>query len=171
VYCGMCKHNVERKKKYAERAIKKDAIKFERLMGIDPVHEERFYKAKKVVEKTGDYAKATEKAFQAVNKYGSIPEAIAAIILISCGIKIIPQAKIYDRKRADFLLPDKKAILEIDGITFHADKNKQYCRDEVMTYVLGNEWKVLHYSAERIRSDPKAFKRYIIKHFAKPEEE
>lgn len=165
VYCSLCKNDAQRKKNNCAKAIQQDGKDLEALMGLDPKSEDRFYKAAKTVRKLGDYETAIKKASIAAHKYGSVPEAIAAIMLISCGIKIIPQAKIFgdNRSAVDFILPDHKAVIEIDGALFHSNIEKRIMRDEIINYRLGDEWKIIHVSAEDITKRPRAFKRSITR--------
>lgn len=171
VYCNLCKSDALSRKrlaaKAAEKNIEREAQELDKLMGLDPKCEARFSKAVDAVKRLGNFHAAIRAASAHVHKYGSTPEAIAAIMLISCGVQIIPQAKIFANKRSavDFVLPDHKTVIEIDGELYHSDEMKQYLRDVSIRHRLGDEWKVLHIPAEALAKNPKAFRGAVIKRF------
>lgn len=95
------------------------------------------------------YQKAINGASRAMYSYGSIPEAMVAIELIKIGYKIIPQQKILSY-HADFVIPDQKLVIEVDGGIYHT---KQTGRDAEIQMALGFDWKIIHIPAELIRKD------------------
>lgn len=167
VYCTLCKNDAREKKKACKRLVEKDAKELEQLMGIDPKSEDRFSKAIKTVSAIGNYEKAIEKASAYKSKYGSVPEVIAAIILASCGVDFVPQAKIFENKRSsvDFLLPHHKTVIEVDGILYHADAEKRVLRDISIRQVLGSDWSVIHLPAEDLTKRTKTVKRLLSQRF------
>lgn len=167
VYCKACKRVAEEIKRAEKRREQQEGKMLEALMGIDHISEDRFYKASKIARKAANCEQAIKDASVYAGKYGSVPEAVAAILLISCGITIVPQAKIFNNKRSavDFLLPDYKAVVEIDGKIYHTDNEKQYWRDEEIKRTLGIDWTVLHIPAEDLAKRPKAFKALMKKKF------
>lgn len=169
IYCSFCHNNTDEKRKLAAKAIERDAKELELLMGIDPKHEDRFEKAVKAVRAIGNFEQAIKQARSMAHKFGSVPEAMAAIILISCKIEIVPQSKIFDNKRAavDFVLPEHKVVIEIDGSLYHADKQKLILRDATIRQRLGRDWTVMHIPAEDLVKSPRVFRKYILKRFAK----
>lgn len=122
---------------------------------IPTKHEKRFTAAcdelrQAVGPKFQKYEKAIRAAKTRSDKYGSIPEVMAAIELLKCGYKIIPQQKIGNR-RVDFCIPDQKLIIEIDGEAYHKDRIKQLERDGEIQFTIGLEWKIIHVPAELMR--------------------
>lgn len=167
VICALCKTDAIKKRKAAADAAERQAKELERLMGLFPEHEDRFSKAAKKARATVKCDDAVQKAAENAHKYASMPEALAAILMISCGLKIIPQAKIFKDKRSavDFVLPDHKTVIEIDGELFHSDEEKQWQRDYSIQRALGTSWTVLHIPAEALVERPAAFRRYMLKRF------
>ena len=127
----------------------------ERAKRLNPrtKHETRFESAMKEVlsqvKNKDQYEKAINGASKAMYSYASIPEAMVAIELIKLGYKIIPQQQIL-KYHADFVIPDQKIILEIDGSLYH---QKQTSRDAEIQMAMGFDWKIIHIPAELIRKD------------------
>lgn len=69
------------------------------------------------------------------DKFDSAAEVIAAIVLIKNHIRVKPQYKV-DKYQVDFLLPDEKIVLEIDGEGHRLHRAKDSIRDEVIRYQL-----------------------------------
>ena len=123
-------------------------------IGIDYEHYERFESA---ASNFGiKYFCAIEQASTAMNKFGSIPEAIACIELLHIGVKVIPQQKI-GRYTVDFCLPDEKLIIEIDGSLYHQDPNKEYWRDVAIQRMIGDDWIIKHIPAEALKKNHSLF--------------
>ena len=76
---------------------------------------------------------------------------MVALELIRLKIKAHHQVKIYNY-RIDFILPDYKVALEIDGKLFHGKEKKEYeeLRDETIRNKLGDGWEVIHIDTENI---------------------
>jgi very-short-patch-repair endonuclease len=88
-------------------------------------------------------------------KFDSSEEIIAAIILIHNKYHIKPQTKV-GKYQADFMLPDDKVILEIDGERHKTRKNYDSRRDTQMKAILGDEWQIIRIPTDFI--DTKAEK-------------
>lgn len=88
------------------------------------------------------------------DKFDSSSEIIAAIILIQNHVKIKPQYKI-DKYQVDFLLPEEKIVLEIDGVQHRLHRAKDAIRDEVIKYALGKEWQIIRIPAEELEKNSK----------------
>ena len=157
IYCDTCKTNAKAKRIIADRRAQEDAKELESLLGIDHKAEDRYYKATKAVAKHGDYSKAIEAAKEYMSKYGSVPEAITAIILASIDAEFIPQYKIK-RITVDFAIPSKKMVIEVDGALYHSDKFKEDRRDSEIKEAVGSDWTILHLPAESITKSPKVLK-------------
>ena len=127
-------------------------------------HEIRYDKAlekiKKSVRNFESYERAIRIAKTRCERYGSIPEAMAAIELIKNKYKIIPQKKI-GKFKADFVIPDIKVVLEIDGKIYHNDLSKEGYRDFYIKTKLGDGWRIIHYPSDRIEQDITKLTKYI----------
>lgn len=121
---------------------------------------EQYTKAADIMRKYSGYDAAIEQAYNAYVKFGSTPEAVAAIAMIHAGIKIIPQQPVSDY-HVDFALPDDKLVVEIDGSIYHTDTAKEALRDETIKYNLGDGWRVLHIPADTVTVNPRAFELLI----------
>lgn len=88
------------------------------------------------------------------DKFDSAGEVIAAIMLIKDHIKIKPQYKI-DKYQVDFLLPEEKIVLEIDGDIHRVHRAKDSIRDEVIRHQLGEEWQIVRIPASELYQNAK----------------
>lgn len=88
------------------------------------------------------------------DKFDSSAEVIAAIELIKNHIRIKPQYKV-DKYQVDFLLPDEKIVLEIDGEAHRLHRAKDSVRDEVIRYQLKG-YQVIHIPAKDLYEKPNA---------------
>ena len=112
--------------------------------------ERQFSKAIKRIEKTtslAPYTKAIERVKSKLHTHGyfdSTEEIMVAIELLKNGVGFIHQKK-FGRYRLDFVLPDEKIVLEIDGSIFHTNetKNKEIIRDDLIVLGFGAEWEVI----------------------------
>jgi very-short-patch-repair endonuclease len=103
------------------------------------------------------YSHAIHRVEQCLDKAGwfqSTEEIMVALELIRCGVKAHHQVRIFDYT-VDFILPDLKVALEIDGIVFHGrDKIKyQSVRDNVIIYKLGEGWEMLRITTDNINKN------------------
>ena len=154
IYCNICTTDAMKKRKKAKLRAEQEAKYLEKLAGIDPNLEDRFYKASAIVRRCGDFEEAISKAKKYTSKYDSIPEAVTAIVLSHLDIKYIPQAKIKDMT-VDFALVDLKTVIEVDGAIYHTNKEKEFFRDCGLRNILGNDWNVIHLPAESVAKRPK----------------
>lgn len=86
-------------------------------------------------------------------KYGSIPEAMAAIVLLYSGYVIIPQQRV-GTLTLDFCLPKDKIVIEVDGSLYHSSREKSLRRDARIQAMLGHDWEIIHLPAEGIEKNP-----------------
>lgn len=133
---------------------KKEKIVLEHLDGVETKEERRFRKAVENIEKQVKNFKAYEKAIEVAKtrqgRYGSIPEAMVAIELIKNKHKIIPQQRV-GKYRVDFVIPEIKLVVEVDGKIFHQNnREKAYDRDAAIQIALGTGWKIIHIPAELV---------------------
>lgn len=83
--------------------------------------------------------------------FQSTEEIMTALELIHRNVKAHHQVRVYDYF-VDFVLPDYKVILEIDGKLFHGNDRaeKEHIRDEVIAGKFGDGWEVVRIDAENI---------------------
>lgn len=83
--------------------------------------------------------------------FQSTEEIMVALELIRRGVKAHHQAKIFDYT-VDFLLPDLKVALEIDGRVYHGRdrEKKESVRDDVIAWKLGRGWEVVRIDTENV---------------------
>ncbi len=83
--------------------------------------------------------------------FQSTEEIMTAIELIRRNLKIRHQVKVFDFS-VDFVIPEYKVALEVDGKPFHGkdQEEKQRKRDEVIQWKLGEGWEVIHIDANSI---------------------
>lgn len=83
--------------------------------------------------------------------FQSTEEIMTALELIRCKVKAHHQVRVFDYF-VDFVLPNYKVVLEIDGKIFHGKDRaeKQQMRDEVIMNKFGEGWEVIHIDAENI---------------------
>lgn len=101
-----------------------------------------------------------EKAMQIVEKnlhrpgwFQSTEEIMVAIELIRRGYKINHQVQIFEF-RVDFVIPELKVVLEIDGRLFHSGKRQEEAlRDELIENKMGVGWHVIRIDTENINKD------------------
>lgn len=131
---------------------RKRVLKKSTLENVKTRADRRFDKAveeiKSQVKDFDKYKKAIELARMRCEKYASVPEAMVAIELLKIGYKIIPQQQIK-KYRVDFLLPNEKYVIEVDGKVYHRDIYGGD-REAVIQFSLGLDWKILHIPAEDI---------------------
>lgn len=137
------------------KAIKELADKETRTFIDEVTKDKRFDRAVERVSKhAGKKFKQYKKAIEIVKKnlyndhwFESTEEVMAAIELIKNNYKIKHQAKV-GRYRVDFLIPEEKVVLEIDGSVYHTDKtkNKETIRDNLIKFNLGDDWEIIRVS-------------------------
>lgn len=160
VYCSICSTDAMEKRKMAREQAKRNEIEINSIDTTDINKKIRFQKAADKMSKLAGYEPAIQKAKLAYNKYDSVPEAIAAIVLLHCGYRVIAQQPVSDYT-VDFVLPDKKLAIEVDGSIYHADAAKEEIRDISLKHNLGDGWEILHIPAESLAKRPKTFENLI----------
>lgn len=110
----------------------------------------------KRIKRIEDYEDAIRKVREKLHRDGwfdSTEEIMAAIELVKNGIRTRHQVKL-GRYRADFVLPDLKVVLEIDGSIYHFNKTeKERLRDELIVLALGADWEVIRVSDELVNQN------------------
>ena len=86
--------------------------------------------------------------------FQSTEEIMTALELIRSGVKAYHQVKVYDY-RADFVLPEYKVVLEIDGPVYHRKETESAAviRDEIIADKFGEDWEVIHIRTEEINTN------------------
>lgn len=128
--------------------------------------ETAFKNAKKIIEKNcalrkrsiKKYQHAFEVVYGKLHRHGwfdSKEEIIAAIELVKHKIKARHQVKMGIYK-IDFVLPDEKVVLEIDGRIFHTEntRDKESLRDGLIIANLGPGWEVIRITDDLINANP-----------------
>lgn len=90
-----------------------------------------------------------ERVVNGIDNFSSMPEAVVAIQMERIGLKYETQKDIAGKK-ADFVIPEIKIILEIDGELYHTDEDKSFLRDRQIMAVVGEEWEIVHIKAQQI---------------------
>lgn len=117
----------------------------------------KFKEAVKRISKVTDISRY-ETAIMTVKKsldkkgwFQSTEEIMVAIELVKRGYKVHHQVKIYEYS-VDFVIPELKVALEIDGRIFHGKdkKERESIRDEVICNRLGDGWELIRIDTENI---------------------
>ena len=87
--------------------------------------------------------------------FNSADEACFALQLEKEGIRYYPNYKIGNYN-VDFLLPNMKKIIEIDGELYHTNENKDFLRERSIMSSVGEEYEILRIPASYVPN-------YIIK--------
>jgi very-short-patch-repair endonuclease len=166
--CHVCGNEVMsfsyiRGKEYTCKACKLDAHladKDNREIQSYETKEKKLERAIKRIESKGSMARY-DKAIQVIKKnlhrdgwFDSTEEIMAAIELLKNGIKARHQVK-FGKYKADFVLPEEKIVLEIDGRTYHTKEmvEKETLRDNLIILSLGPEWEVVRVTDENINKN------------------
>lgn len=157
IYCDRCKAELRRQERESKEIddILKYEIRFQQGVGL----------LESKVANIEPYLEAIDLARTKIRRYGSTDEVLAAIVLIHFGYKVLLQQKI-GRYIADFVLPDEKLILEVDGKPFHSDAKKELARDNEISLRMGLGWQVVHITTDKLRKKPlaldEAIKQYKV---------
>lgn len=170
--CENCKEKekyLERKRKEASPIINVDEKQSELYGDLyeQTLKEARFERAVSRIEKQVKSIDKYKKSINTVHKllhrpqwFSSTEEIMMAIQLLKDGYKIIHQQKI-GTYRIDFVIPDKKVILEVDGSIYHTNKEAEAKRDFFIRKKLGFNWKILHVSTDQINNKLTSIKQVI----------
>lgn len=161
--CEDCKSNekyLKRKRKENQPKIDLDEKQSELYGDLyeQAIKEARFERAVSRIEKQVNSINAYKNSIDTVHKllhrpqwFSSTEEVMMAIQLLKDGYKIIHQQKV-GRYKIDFVIPDKKIILEVDGSIFHTNKESEAKRDFFIHKSLGFDWKILHVSTDEVNT-------------------
>ena len=147
--CNDCKANayLSDKEKKTMDSIPSKELKFNNAV-------KRIYK---VTKNKKLYDIAIDRVHNKLHKKGwfdSTEEIMVAIELVKRNIRTKHQVKMGIYK-ADFVLPEKKVILEVDGVIYHTDRTRQKeeIRDNLIIANLGAEWEVVRITDELINQN------------------
>ncbi len=161
--CEYCK--TAKKKKW--QAVEKELS--DKILEELPIQTKAEIKFDKAVQKMFANRNDREKYNRAINlaktrceMYGSIPEIFIAIELLYQGFKIIPQQKVAKYK-LDFVIPDIKTVIEVDGKIFRSDRDRETLKDFTIKNNLGQDWKVLHITTDYIEKDMTKVAKFLKK--------
>lgn len=149
-FCSKCYSEFikEHEETTAEYARMKKKLMLERAVR----HLERqmldLYDIKDIIDQMEEYVEERPELFD------SSEEMIAAIMLVSAGIKAKPQYKI-GKYKVDFFVPQLQVVLEIDGVTHKARKEKDTRRDLAIRAELGYEWEVIRIPTQFLTKNAK----------------
>lgn len=166
ITCSVCgtekirSRSYSRQKKYTCHDCKciRDGIKNEDTAMRKEI---KFAKAIDNIEATvGDlepYRDAIEKVKKSLHHtswFRSTEEIMVAIELLKNGVKAIHQQKI-GKYKVDFVLPDYKVLLEIDGKPFHNSDTRaaEGMRDGSIILTMGLDWEMVRIDTGRINKD------------------
>ena len=106
------------------------------------------------IEKYSAAIKKVERSLGRANWFQSTEEIMVALELIKRGIKAHHQVRIR-KYTADFVLPDDKVVLEIDGSVYHTNDTKNYesRRDDIINLAFGLDWEVIRISTSSVNKN------------------
>ena len=159
-YCEKCFEEV--KKQLKEENEQYILLRRKRLFerALDTMERQRinFYKYEEAIKTIQEYNIEND------GKFDSSYEIMAAIVLIQNHYHIKPQTKV-GRYQVDFMLPEDKIILEIDGDRHKGKKGSDSVRDEKIRNELGADWEIIRIPTELIDQDvtklPKAIENVL----------
>ena len=139
---------------------RRELVILEHQTRIDDDRDKKLKKLKTAIKRISDktdiklYQNAIEWVEKNLYKSGwfqSTEEIMTALELIRRNVKSHHQVRVYDYF-VDFVLPDYKVILEIDGKLFHGKdrEERERIRDEVVADKFGEDWEVIHIDTENI---------------------
>lgn len=159
-YCDECKDKLEKEDKEL-RELYIRLKKREMFVRACNALENQFtdmYAYKAAIDKIQRYTEEYPDMFD------SSYEILAAIVLVHNNIKASMQFRI-GRYQVDFLLPELKIVLEIDGYRHQYKKTHDRKRDEIIKKVLGEEWEIIRINTDYLDKNakklPEALKRVM----------
>jgi very-short-patch-repair endonuclease len=103
------------------------------------------------------YEKAVEvikSNFDKLDWFQSTEEIMVALELYKQNVKFNHQVKV-DKYKIDFVIPEEKIILEIDGELFHNDVTKDRNRDNIILLYFGVDWEIVRINTAYINQNVK----------------
>lgn len=84
--------------------------------------------------------------------FQSTEEVMAGIEFMKNQVRTIHQQKI-GRYKVDFVLPEYKALVEIDGRIYHSDKYREGKRDGMILLTIGTSWHMVRIDTDLVNSN------------------
>ena len=105
----------------------------------------------------GAYSNTSEKIHRKLHTNGwfqSTEEIMVAIELVQKNVKARHQVQ-FGRYRVDFVLPDEKILLEVDGKMYHNEstKKKEIIRDNLILINRGPSWEMIRIGDDMINEN------------------
>ena len=143
--CKTCKKVAEGRKN-PDQVVSKE-IKFQNAVSRIESIVDGFDKYKESIEKV-------HKTLHHAGWYRSTEEIMVAIELLQKGVKIIHQQKV-GKYSVDFVLPEYKVLLEIDGKPFHNNHTlaREGERDGTILLKMGVDWEIIRIDTDKINKD------------------
>ncbi|HNX63508.1 MAG TPA: DUF559 domain-containing protein [Candidatus Limiplasma sp.] len=149
--------------KYACPECRKEAVAQERAekeQKDSSVKERKLDNAVKRISKMTDiaqYKAAIDLVRKKLNNRGwfqSTEEIMVALELARRSVNAHHQVKVFEYT-VDFVLPEMKVVLEIDGAPYHGKDRQKYqqTRDDVIKWKLGDDWEVIRISTDNINTN------------------
>ena len=157
-YCDECM-SAQYKTEAEERALYVKLRKHEMLRKACKILENQhtdMYEYKEAIEVVTDFVEAN------LDKIDSSYEALAAIVLVHNRIYSKMQYKV-GKYQVDFLLPDLKVVLEIDGERHKHKKEYDRVRDQRIREQLGSEWQIVRIDTDNLDKNAKKLPEAIYK--------
>lgn len=145
---------------YVCQECRRELVILEHQTRLDADSDKKLKKLKTAIKRISDktdikpYKNAIEWVEKNLYKNGwfqSTEEIMTALELIRRNVQAHHQVRVYDYF-VDFVLPDYKAVLEIDGKLFHGKdrEERERIRDEVVADKFGDGWEVIHIDTDNI---------------------
>ena len=160
-YCGepVCSWNYISSAKYVCRKCREQILenKLEESESMKKKRLDTAIKRISRVAKIENYEAGIKWVENNLNRPGwfqSTEEIMVALELIRCKIKAYHQVKIFDY-RVDFVIPEMKVALEIDGNIYHGEERqkRERLRDEVIVDKLGSGYEMIRIRTENINKN------------------
>lgn len=157
LFCGVALD--DKNKRYICEDCERKMKLLKQLNKLDDSKEKIEKTVKKYLRRNCDYQEERDNIATKILKngfyFGSADETCFALQLEKEGIVYYPNYKV-ENYRVDFLLPNMKRIIEIDGEIYHTDEHKDFLRERSIMRSIGEEYEIVRIPASYV---PK----YIIK--------
>lgn len=113
-----------------------------------------FLESKCILDEYEGALKIVGKHLHTTGWFQSSNEILVALELIRCGIKIRHQVKM-GKWKVDFVIPELKVVLEVDGELYHppTERDKEKIRDMSIVSNLGPGWEVIRIKDHLIKKN------------------
>ena len=148
VYCAECTQKRIEQEKENKRlyGLYKAKMIFERAVKMLEKQKAPMYKLKEAINAVREFSEEN------TDKFDTAHEMVAAIVLINSRVKVKVQAKV-ENYHVDFMLPELKCLLEIDGEPHSRQALYDSNRDIKIRQILGADWEVVRIPNDRIEQN------------------